>query len=252
MGVGNYTEQDVYEGSRAFTGWTLTAKMPRWPYGRLSLALRVQARGPRLQREELPGPHGAASTARTLSTSSSDSPHAPGSSPDTSTTSSWPTNPRCPPGTSSLPQTPRPSGSWPRPSSRPAMKSNRCCAPSSTQTSSRRRLYKKVKSPVEVVVGTLRLTGDMQGPDPRLDTMAKVPGYMGQDILDPPSVEGWHTGEEWINSGALVERVNFVGRLCRQHRFSGRPGHDQEGSFQRRYHDRRGPGGPLSRPDGAS
>ena len=33
---------------------------------------------------------------------------------------------------------------------------------------------------------------------------------MGQDILDPPSVEGWHTGKEWINSGALVNRVNFV------------------------------------------
>ena len=34
--------------------------------------------------------------------------------------------------------------------------------------------------------------------------------YMGQDLLNPPSVEGWHTGEEWIDSGSLVERVNFV------------------------------------------
>ena len=33
---------------------------------------------------------------------------------------------------------------------------------------------------------------------------------MGQEILDPPSVEGWHTGREWINSGSLVKRVNFV------------------------------------------
>ena len=33
---------------------------------------------------------------------------------------------------------------------------------------------------------------------------------MGQTLLDPPSVEGWHTGKEWINSGALVERVNFA------------------------------------------
>ena len=29
-------------------------------------------------------------------------------------------------------------------------------------------------------------------------------------ILDPPSVEGWQTGKEWINSGSLVGRVNFV------------------------------------------
>ena len=27
--------------------------------------------------------------------------------------------------------------------------------------------------------------------------------YMGQDLLNPPSVEGWHTGKEWINSGSL-------------------------------------------------
>jgi hypothetical protein len=33
---------------------------------------------------------------------------------------------------------------------------------------------------------------------------------MGQAIMNPPSVEGWHTGKEWINSGALVSRVNFV------------------------------------------
>ena len=33
---------------------------------------------------------------------------------------------------------------------------------------------------------------------------------MGQKLLDPPSVEGWHTGEEWITSGSLVDRVNFL------------------------------------------
>ena len=33
MGVGNYTEKDVFECSRAFTGWTIAAKFPRYPYG---------------------------------------------------------------------------------------------------------------------------------------------------------------------------------------------------------------------------
>ncbi len=33
---------------------------------------------------------------------------------------------------------------------------------------------------------------------------------MGQDLLNPPTVEGWHTGKEWIDSGTLVERVNFA------------------------------------------
>ena len=31
MGVGNYTEADVREYSRAFTGWTITPKLPRGP-----------------------------------------------------------------------------------------------------------------------------------------------------------------------------------------------------------------------------
>ena len=27
--------------------------------------------------------------------------------------------------------------------------------------------------------------------------------------MDPPSVEGWHYGAEWIDSGSLVRRINF-------------------------------------------
>jgi hypothetical protein len=34
--------------------------------------------------------------------------------------------------------------------------------------------------------------------------------YMGQELLNPPSVEGWHTGKEWIDGGTLVERINFA------------------------------------------
>ena len=36
--------------------------------------------------------------------------------------------------------------------------------------------------------------------------------FMGQGLLRPPTVEGWHEGAEWIDSGALVERVNFVAK----------------------------------------
>ena len=28
--------------------------------------------------------------------------------------------------------------------------------------------------------------------------------------MNPPTVEGWHTGKEWIDSGTLVERINFA------------------------------------------
>jgi hypothetical protein len=40
--------------------------------------------------------------------------------------------------------------------------------------------------------------------------MGQEPAYMGQSLHDPPSVEGWHTGREWINSGSVVKRINFV------------------------------------------
>ena len=35
---------------------------------------------------------------------------------------------------------------------------------------------------------------------------------MGQGLLQPPSVEGWHEGLEWIDSGSLLERVNFIAK----------------------------------------
>ena len=36
---------------------------------------------------------------------------------------------------------------------------------------------------------------------------------MGMDLMNPPTVEGWHTGREWIDSGTLVERINYAGDL---------------------------------------
>ena len=70
--------------------------------------------------------------------------------------------------------------------------------------------YARVKSPVEVVVGTMRLVGDHLTPAPGIESLVGAAGGMGQILLNPPSVEGWHGGKEWINSGALVNRVNFV------------------------------------------
>ncbi len=69
--------------------------------------------------------------------------------------------------------------------------------------------FTKIKSPAELVVGILRQVGGFEFPAPGIGDLAKQPGYMGQDLMNPPSVEGWHTGPEWINSGALMKRINF-------------------------------------------
>ena len=74
-------------------------------------------------------------------------------------------------------------------------------------------VFQRVKSPVELIIGTLRTTGEYLVPvsgDVGMFDAWEEGKFMGQTLLDPPSVEGWHTGKEWINSGALVERVNFA------------------------------------------
>ena len=66
----------------------------------------------------------------------------------------------------------------------------------------------KVKSPTELVAGTARLAGSYQFPEWGIVNLALDVSFMGQEILNPPTVEGWHTGREWIDTGNLVERVN--------------------------------------------
>ena len=70
--------------------------------------------------------------------------------------------------------------------------------------------FARVKSPVELVVGTARLAGSRQFPDWTIINLAENSQYMGQELLNPPTVEGWHTGKEWIDTGTLVERVNLA------------------------------------------
>jgi hypothetical protein len=64
-----------------------------------------------------------------------------------------------------------------------------------------------------MVVGLLRLAGGFEFPGPGIGNLAKNSTYMGQELLNPASVEGWHTGVEWINSGTLMKRVNFAASL---------------------------------------
>ena len=58
---------------------------------------------------------------------------------------------------------------------------------------------------------TIKLAGMFR--TPREYGLMKLPGAseaMGQTLLNPPTVEGWHTGKEWIDTAGLVERVNFI------------------------------------------
>jgi uncharacterized protein (DUF1800 family) len=71
----------------------------------------------------------------------------------------------------------------------------------------------RVKSPIELVVGTLRLSGGYDGPTHDVYDHIAASGFMGQDIYAPPSVEGWMGGTDWISTGSMVMRVNFAGGI---------------------------------------
>ena len=74
----------------------------------------------------------------------------------------------------------------------------------------------RVKSPAELVGGTARLAGSHRTPEWSIVNLALDVNFMGQEILNPPTVEGWHTGREWIDTGNLVERINAAGAELRE------------------------------------
>ncbi len=71
--------------------------------------------------------------------------------------------------------------------------------------------FTRVRNPAEFIVGTINLTGELRDPyEFGLHELPRKSLLMGQQLLNPPTVEGWHTGKEWIDSALLMERVNFA------------------------------------------
>jgi len=69
-----------------------------------------------------------------------------------------------------------------------------------------------IKSPVELVIGTLRLF-EIHPAD--LRPVALAARNLGQDVFGPPNVKGWPGGEAWINSATLLGRRQLLARLFR-------------------------------------
>jgi uncharacterized protein (DUF1800 family) len=69
----------------------------------------------------------------------------------------------------------------------------------------------RVKSPVEYVLGAVRTT--VEGPVPQ---QALVPWLerMGQSLFAPPNVKGWPGGQAWLSTAAMLARQNFAQALA--------------------------------------
>ena len=220
MGVGNYTEQDIKECARAFTGWTIgnreymelrSMRDSDWPYGRLSWHFMYDAEDHDDGEKEFLGQKGRfngedivgiicrqPATARFISRHLyhffvADEPPVP----------QWPYQP-------------------PRDPEAIDVLSQACFDHDYDMRSVLRVLfnsdffksescwYEKVKSPSELVAGVLRLTESYDRPYYETSSKRLRMDFMGQSLSNPPSVEGWDGGLAWIDTGALVERINFA------------------------------------------
>ena len=199
MGVGNYTEDDVRTCTRAFTGWTIANFIPRYPWGAFPLEFEYRTDDHDDGEKQFLGETGRfngediigiivrqPATARFMASKlynffvSDDPP------PEEAIKTLYDTYLR--------------SGYDIRAVMRTLLNSEFF----------KKARFDKVKSPAELVAGVLRLVGDFTEIKPGLMDAAVESAYIGQELLNPPTVEGWHTGKEWIDSGSLVGRVNFA------------------------------------------
>ena len=220
MGVGNYSEDDIKECARAFTGWTIanreymelrSQRDSDWPYGRISWHFQFNPEDHDDDEKEFLGQRGRfngeyvidiicqqEATARFIARHLYSYFVA-----DELPVPEWPYNPpRDPEAIEQL--------------VRAYFDSNYDISAvlrvlfNSGFFRSQDCWYTKVKSPVELVAGVLRLTGEFDRPRREILDRYSQASFMGQVLNDPPSVEGWHQGTDWLDTGTLVERVNFA------------------------------------------
>ena len=78
---------------------------------------------------------------------------------------------------------------------------------------SERAFFSLVKQPAELVVGAIRMLGGTynQGTNTRgSNTLAQLSRNMGQDLFGPPDVAGWEFNLGWVNTATMLERFNFA------------------------------------------
>ena len=68
---------------------------------------------------------------------------------------------------------------------------------------------RRVKSPVEFAVGTIRAL-EIVNPTVQSAALAEACRRMGQSLFAPPSVAGWDGGPGWINSTTMLARANLA------------------------------------------
>ena len=210
MGVGNYTEDDIKNASRAFTGWTFSQPIPIYPQGHYPSRFEFHPEDHDGDEKSFLGHHGTfdgediidiivkeEATARFVSRHLcnffvEDEPQVP----------AWNIEP---------PRDPRLVDHLAKTFSSSNGDMRAVLSELFNSDSFKNSINKpKVKSPTELLAGVLKQVGNYREIKPGLESYVGALTVMGQSLLNPPTVEGWHTGPEWIDSGTLSERINFA------------------------------------------
>ena len=209
LGEGNYSEEDIKEAARAFTGWTLAPKIPRNPMGRFYWKFEYKAEDHDEGEKTFLGQTGNFNGQDIVDIIVS-SPASPRFLArhlykffvaDEPQASNWSMTP---PKDSQAIELLVDAYNESRGDIRSIL---RVLFNSEFFKNSR---FTRVKSPAELIVGTVRMAGSHAGFRPGFNNLAIECSWQGQELLNPPSVESWHTGTAWIDAGALMRRVNFA------------------------------------------
>jgi uncharacterized protein (DUF1800 family) len=82
----------------------------------------------------------------------------------------------------------------------------------SPEFSSERAYRALIKSPTELIVGALRTLGADNVPPQAVGAMR----LLGQELFNPPNVAGWFGNRSWINAATLLGRFNVLGAVAQQ------------------------------------
>ena len=78
---------------------------------------------------------------------------------------------------------------------------------------SQQTMASHIKSPVELLVGTIRVLG-IKGHN--YGAVDRAIQNMGLTLFEPPNVAGWEEGRAWVNASRILLRYNGVAKLVEQ------------------------------------
>ena len=206
MGVGNYSEDDIKNAARAFTGWSIAPKIPRNPLGRFFWKFEYKPEDHDNEEKTFLGQTGNFNGEDIMGIIV-DQPASPRFLArhlyrffvaDEPQVSAWNTTPPNDPEAIEILVE--------------AYKESKGDIRSILRVLFNSEFFKKsrlarVKSPAELIVGTVRMAGNYDGFKPGFNNLALECGWQGQELLNPPF-------KAWVSNSRRVSSLTSSGPMA--------------------------------------